>query len=324
MSNLLRRAAVLSLSLSLASTACSKKKSASESQSPVDTGSAPTKATHPEKTLNRGGDFQRACYELGKTRCMQIGQCSQFATVEGNFNACLTRTVDTCGYELAPPLGAVTIEQVKACTKAQANAACTMTSQADLSACERPPGTLANGAACTVDAQCSTNHCKRAHGAGCGKCDAPLAEGAPCEDGGCGIGSLACTSGKCVRPRDKGEDCDNSEACKGGLICKAGKCDPAPSAGAACDPAKAEACDPRSLLKCDPKTKKCVQSPSASIGSACGDTGPTCEGRASCKNGKCVAPIARGKPCTDADTCDVPGRCVGGVCTVVDVDTCPK
>jgi hypothetical protein len=324
-----RRVAVVgALSVLAVSTAC-KKKAPEGAVGGADAGKTakppPPPPPPPAPVLHAGDDYQRACYDLAKTRCAKVGLCPHSELVDGNLMSCLPRTVDRCLYELAPKYGGVAVADIDKCKPAQKTASCAPTSPADLSACGGgAPGTFADGKACTTDRQCQGLFCARPAGQNCGKCESAPKEGEDCKDGRCGGTDLSCVENKCVHRQDKGGACTTNASCHMGLVCSGGKCADGLKAAAKCNP-DADACDPVALLGCEGESKTCKPLAAVATGEACGVKGSLkrCRAEDSCIDGKCVTRLARGKACAPSGPpCEPPLTCVEGKCGVADVDQC--
>jgi hypothetical protein len=265
----------------------------------------------------------------------------------GNADACIAR-VGTASEKEFTGLGTtVSQNQLNACTDKLRQARCevegndlTVEAHAFLTECEFK-GTLGLGASCSSSAQCQTGSCFKSPAtsgiADCGTCSERVAAGADCTAANCTNG-LVCFNNKCTVPSDADGACNTETPCAGILRCVAGKCQKPLGKDAECNPtATTVLCDPSLGLRCLPTTPiaptkgKCADVVFSKLGEKCGFDktavkltlclGSSCT---SDDNGVCVADLAEGAPCSDAESveCEFPLSCIGGSCARADPSTC--
>lgn len=304
----------------------------SKSTTSAPSGSAPASAVASSSAAPAGGDVASACDAVAKARCNKLESCNKttFALQEGTLAGCITRTKNVCMYERAPKESGLTVENLKECAKAQEAATCEHALAGHLKGCERMNGKLANGKSCAFDAQCESQFCTREVGASCGKCDAPPKEGEACKQDRCGHGGFACIDKKCAKKKGKDEACKGTgqAGCDGNMVCLNGKCAAPGKVGDKCDASGKTTgdCDPFEGLYCDKTEKKCKAYKVANVGDGCGekDVGVACPASSSCEQDKCVAMLAVGAACKEAEgaICDAPSVCISGKCTIPDSTIC--
>lgn len=142
----------------------------------------------------------------------------------------------------------------------------------------------------------------------CGKCEATVAVGEPCETGLRCAPTASCVSGSCVARSLPGKACDAQQPCTTGARCVAGTC-VAPATvgeGATCDP------DHRCAYRSTCDSGNCVRT--SLLGEACTSDRGCASGR--CQTSKCVALADDGDTCTSSSQCSS-GACTKGKCTAL-------
>jgi hypothetical protein len=175
-------------------------------------------------------------------------------------------------------------------------------------------------------------YCRLADNSKCGSCSTKAAAGSTCVGSSDCDGDLICASGKCVAAAAAGGACSDTSPCQAPSRCVNKVCSKPLAAGAACDGTKGDPCDRLKGEYCS-ANKVCTAFTIADAGQPCGvgNGGLTiCASNGMCKtsgasqSGTCLAAAADGAKCDDTNgpTCQIPARCVGGVCTLSDPASC--
>jgi hypothetical protein len=239
---------------------------------------------------------------------------------------CKIRMKPICLSLLQAPGTGFTPEKYDTCAKAYTTADCDelLVFGFRPAACQ-VQGTLASGAACGDGSQCISGFCAMDFFTVCGVCADPIAAGGKCSKSSQCQGDLGCVSpGTCTKLAKQGESC-TSLPCAGGLKCMNGTCSSPLTAGTACDPDK-DYCDGQIGLQCDSAARKCVDLPTAAIGSTCSHF-ELCLASGYCNaSGSptvCEAATNDGAACDLGNSeCKYPAQCVAHVCTTPNAVNC--
>lgn len=271
--------------------------------------------------------------------CEKLQSCTSpiFMQAGGGLSRCKERQLAQLRLEARGSGVLITDGQAQSCRAALAAASC-----ADVSAGLDPkectvPGSLADGAPCASDRQCASGSCFVDDTTTCGTCGRTMAEGGDCTKSKCASGLTCNDAKKCVRRGAEGAACtdDGDAPCGAFLQCIDGRCGRGLGAEADCTVGATETpCDVLATLVCTPpntstKRGKCKPLTLASSGEKCGviSSNPlTVAGcvNGSCVDGRCVADLADGSPCspTDKTVCQSPAECRNGRCALRDPAIC--
>ncbi len=263
------------------------------------------------------------------------GKCGGKAIKCDDDNPCTDDSCDaTKGCQSAPAAGTKPCDDADPCTDGDS---------CGKGSCQ--PGTKAK--VCADDNVCTDDSCIKGKGcafkANVAKCDDGNACTAPdvCAKASCGGAATSCDdSNPCTTDScDKAKGClhaNNTAACEDGTVCtKADKCDGkgkcVPGAKIACadgNPCTTDSCDAKKgcvfpILKdgavCDDQNgcttgDKCTTGKCGGVGKSCDDDNPCTAD--SCADNKCsykntTGACNDGNTCTQVDTCDGAGKCIG-------------
>jgi hypothetical protein len=282
---------------------------------------------------------EQGCDQFATAICEKYDQCAPLFVQLGFGTSarCVDRFKINCPAAFSANGTSTTPAKASQCAADLKNVSCEDALGRILPAsCRTEPGALADGMACADNAQCKGKLCRLGQASTCGACSTIGAAGTACDrDEDCEYG-LGCAVGKCVGYAKAGETCDGKATpCLGTLACAGGKCAVPLEAGVACTPAAKDGENPCNGLKglfCHPINKVCAQVKLAAAGEACGYVDNTfvgctsgeCKGADGAKPGTCQAHAADGATCTAGaqPTCELPARCVGGVCKITDPAAC--
>jgi hypothetical protein len=280
--------------------------------------------------------------QLAGLFCQKATECTSDLFIQIAYrdaDGCKARVKSQLALDVKSNGYGVTDSSLQTCIAAAQSVACT-----DILAGKVPDsckfvGSLADGTNCTADAQCRTGSCFLDDKAACGKCGPRAALGADCTNSQCDYG-LKCNATKICTDGAVGAACTVDSDCRSLTYCRKGVCTAPLPEGAACvtrpgttdppcDLSKALFCFPNQLLDPNGTCKKVTVSV-ANNGEKCGlkSLAPpeviVCT-NGDCINDLCVAHLADGAACTDADgqpKCQEPAKCRAGFCSLKDSNTC--
>jgi hypothetical protein len=254
---------------------------------------------------------ERACEDFYKVQLAWTGRCG------GILNAspqAIARFRTLCARELASP-GAEGLKEARTkCSERMKKAEC----DAELTECELPPGSLADGEPCGSRAQCKSRFCN-VDSSGCGTCEPLVAAGGACTSpADCAFKKGEITSCDFQSRSETGE-CSVWKVVKAGQTCSAeslcdthSHCDVADEAATSgtclANKEKGESCD--NSRACRPgfvcRDQKCSDKPKK--GAACDAVDDCADGLACDKTCKPVVYVGGG------EQCDLVRRCARGRC----------
>lgn len=241
-------------------------------------------------------DIEAGCQAVAAAECDQTERqgWNHIERAFGTRTRCIERGAILCVHQAHLPHSGMTPDALRACAAAGApeDPACLFR------------GTQPRHLGCATSAQCATGQCVIPRGATCGFCGdpPPTVAGAPCQVDQCGTG-FACVDRRCVVRAALGEACDEAAGCMGGARCEGGRCIAAKPSVVA--PVRFRHVGER----CDSGNDSCVFS-------RCAPDDKDVR--------RCEAYVDLGEPCDDTtgDPCMSPGRCLRGMCTLPEDDTC--
>jgi len=275
-----------------------------------------------------------ACQSAAEALCAKYDQCfGTLAKALFTDNAtCVARSKTSCLTDLNAPNTGATPDQLSQCANDVKAETCDDVLSKEPDSCKDAAGTLADGAACGKNAQCVNKFCRLAEGSKCGSCSKKAAAGGTCEASSECEDDLVCLAGKCATPVAAGGACSDTTPCKAPNRCVNKVCAKPLAVGAACDATNGDPCDRLKGEYCS-ANKVCTGFVVAEAGQPCGivnGTATICANNGTCQtsgtsqSGTCLAAAADGAKCDDAKgpACQIPARCVGGVCTLPDPASC--
>lgn len=274
--------------------------------------------------------------------CRSFQKCfpTQFTTLYGDEDGCVSRRLQLSASILFGPGSLLTTADIEACGRVSGSEyTCdqilrTFYENPVIPADCRLKGTLDNATPCAGSDQCKSGYCRYEVNAGCGACADRVGPGGACSaHTNCAEG-FACHNGKCVAWIDRGFACDATKPCHTADYCAAdGKCAARLPHDSACDPIKQE-CE--QTLSCSTVTNKCVALSTPGLGEPCGyrDDGTLglCKFGLKCKitssgayTGACVGAAKLGEACfksgPNGSQCEAPLLCTS-TCTLPSTDVC--
>ncbi|HMR05878.1 MAG TPA: EB domain-containing protein [Polyangiaceae bacterium] len=167
--------------------------------------------------------------ELAQAACLRINECSPVSITRlyGTLDRCAEFQLNFLDYDSSLPGVLKTDDEIRACAKLYATAACSNFNAIPVAPpeCRGWQGSLADGEKCEDDAQCAGGYCT----AGCGVCvtqQKTLPVGSACTAGNattCVEGAF-CSNKTCVRLVEPGEACSGTDQCALFLKCENGVC----------------------------------------------------------------------------------------------------
>lgn len=240
-------------------------------------------------TGSSGGSSTSACNEYFDVVFAPAARCGSGVTVAPSEEARVrARFVSVCEKALTAPGQGITAAFLTDCSAKLKAAPCGSDFE-DL--CKPPAGTLENGAACGDDSQCKSRECKKASGTACGKCEARIAVGQPCD-----IQTQACVEGAVCSTKSGSGVCESQgPKLKEGEVCfdptkpgsSLGQCD----TGLRCN-----------LENVGPNAEPAKCAPRGGVGAAC-TSAAECRTELTCVDKKCAAPPGEGAACTPGSRC---------------------